>query len=641
VPEAAPRLLLVELLSDDPLHQHRTKPYPFIQGWVRRRGGRCRWVSVAAGKEARPKHPYLVEPSKDTNRLIAGAVEAFAPTHVLVNERIGRALVRAVNAASGGARLLRPPNNLLEDPSAAQLDRLLGFKDPVRTRNQGWRKLFVEATPDYEHERLDPEVPTADHFVPILVEPRCVYRRSAARNPVFSEVDLRDVEFGHGCTFCCFKPGSTAPPSPSEAVERALLQVRRYPETVPEGLRRDRFLFHLAPAFPKLTDFLAGLVDLELPPSRLFFTCRVDELLSAAGALRAHMPAMAERGHTVNFWQIGLESFSPDENERFNKGVGASQIEAAVALTDELEAAWPGSFVFREHGGFTMILFTPWTRLEDLRVNAEEIQRHGLTEQYAMLTTSLQLRAGTPLEALARRDGLTVDTDDPKSDPFDTACITHWGEDELPWRFRHPEVAAVFRAMSHLFPTRANVPVDLPGGEHAGTDLPPRPPVFDHAAVLEALVEIARGDPGADTRSLLAALPDKLEELGKLERKPEDDVPVPREATLPGWLVRLMEIIGEDDGRPWSAPAGAELETLRPAPYGDGGHRLDVLLEVGGEHLELRLTPRRPGARAYRVAGPVAISHARETPLDSPEKAAAVDALAHLLERAGEALGED
>jgi len=384
----------------------------------------------------------------------------------------------------------------------------------------------------------------------------------------------------------------------------------------------------MVPAFRKMQAFFKGVAALDLAPTQFHLTCRADELLRMADALRASLPAFGERGHALHFWQVGLENFSPDENKRFNKGITPDEIEQTIALVNELEAAFPKTFVFREHGGFGMIVFTPWTRLSDLRTNVSEIQRHGLREQYAMLTTSLQLRAGTPLEPLAERDGLLVHTDDPAFDPFDATCITHWGEDELPWRFRHAEVAALFGAMNRIFPRVGAAPVQLSKDEKESTPNGAPPSAFDHATVLEALLDIAEAHPGASTEALLVALPARLAELKRPEALPQGPVPE--------WIGRLTRLLGVDGGRRWCARAGARLVELRPRQASGQSHCLAAVVEVAGEQVEIRLSLARPGERAFRLVGRVAISHAKQTPLDSREKTQVVDSLASFLRKAVE-----
>ena len=52
--------------------------------------------------------------------------------------------------------------------------------------------------------------------------------------------------------------------------------------------------------------------------------------------------------------------------------------------------------------------------------------------------------------------------------------------------------------------------------------------------------------------------------------------------------------------------------------------------------MEIRLSLARPGERAFRLVGRVAISHAKQTPLDSREKTQVVDSLASFLRKAVE-----
>ncbi len=533
------RLLLIELLNDDAFHQHRSEYFPFYQGLVRSRGGSCAWVSLAAGRALRPRHPFLVELDKTALRLVERAIREVRPTHAVLSETISDGNANVLRRAAPAAVFLVPP--------AVPFDK--------------WTALA--AVPAYDARRLDPGKPTAEHFLQIILEPRCRYRKAVQRNPHFAGLDLSRAISTVGCSFCVKRTigrySSTPAVSADEALARALLQFRRYDETACADGRTRRFLMFVAPLLRRIGRLFAGFLELGLPAAELWLTCRIDELLAMEDDLRAWLPRLAAGGHSLHLWQMGLENFSPVENERFNKGITTAQIEAAVALLRDLEEAWPGTFVARRYG-FAMILFTPWTRLEDLRINAEAVGRLGIAAPVSM---RLQIRAGTPIELLARRDGLLLRARTTRSDPFATVCIAHWGEDELPWRFRHPEVGRAYAVLAALFPSSAP-PRDSP--------LAARVEVLRRRAaaslsepgrVLGALVDILETSPETSTAALLEALIDRC-----ATRAPAEQPGGAAAGRGPSWtefLVRLLRRLIRPRGSSRTF-AGSSTRWLRNSP---------------------------------------------------------------------------
>ena len=427
-PREQERVLLVEFLADDPLDQYRSENYPFLQGYIRRQGGSCEWVVLAAGADARPRHPHEVRlPPPRMGRLLAVA-EASRPTLVVLNERLWEGDAEALRKAAATARVINPPE---KPPDISGLTR---------------------ETPDYECRRLDPEVEISEPYQQILVEPRCLYRRTVRSNPLYAGVDVDSLEHQFGCAFCPKGRTPRAIPSPDEALEQVMKQFQAYHATAPAEMRRDRFLLFAVPMLPMLDVFVERLLQMEFPPAELHITCRIDNFLRVSEAVRRALPLLKRAGFELHLWQVGLENYSEQENQRFNKGVSVEQVERFVTLVDELEREWPETFVFGRHGGFAMILFTPWTRVEDLRANLEGLRRHGRTNVGAFMARShLRLRTGTPIAALAMRDGLTLEAAGVDTDAlFSAHCITEWGENDLPWRFGDPSAQRIYRFMVAL-----------------------------------------------------------------------------------------------------------------------------------------------------------------------------------------------
>lgn len=619
------RFLLLELLNDDPLNQHRCEDYPFIQGFARGRGGQVDWVSVDAGRAERPTHPYVVEPSAHKRAALVALVRDLRPSWIIVNERLGPALGEALRDAAGPAHWLEadplPLAPILQATTGASKAEAA---DPFRAG------LLSPSDADYSARSLEPDQPRSDHFVTIIAGPRCLYRRGVDGNPHFEGLGLDGLRFPIGCSFCTHHEPRESGNStrPRAVVEQVLEQMRCYDRTVPAEVRRDRFLVFAPPLFLEMDAFIEGFLGLGLPRTQVHLSGRVDEVLAAATSLREGLSLLARAGHSLHLWQVGLESFSAEENLRFNKGITSQQIEEMIALVTELERAWPETFVFWRHGGFGSIVFTPWTGIEDLRANVEGAARLRLVGGDFMLTSRLQLRRGTPLAALADRDslisGLAPDGS-LEAVPDHSSCITHMGEDELPWRFRDHRVAWIYALMTRLFP-RGDTQWDDDLSRRAL-----RPEVVQSDLVRDPLETLSRLlDWFNDHPEANAA--DALEALAPAGAAASVRPAATGTPALPQALEFLREL--------WIriAGAGGTMAGYRPLPperhwRDHGGAALTLRLRSDVDALVLEVAPCPPGEPCYRRVDTYGLSHATDTPPRSRDAKRALDAVGRLLAR--------
>jgi hypothetical protein len=320
----------------------------------------------------------------------------------------------------------------------------------------------------------------------------------------------------------------------------------------------------------------------------------VDELLAMMDTLRRSMPGLRRCGHQVHVWQVGLENFSAVENLRFNKGVAPDEIARLMPALQALERDFPSEFVFSPHG-FAMIVFTPWTTLEDIETNVRELRRWNI--RAADISSRLQLRAGTPLELLAGRDGLLA----PRGpvDPFQTPCISHAGEEEIPWTFAHAEVATVYACLQRL----------LNDTDAARVQARRR----RLASVLQALVELVRGD--------LAAPPDAV-----LQRYLDPSTRTDAAGRL-GTLRRLLSRVCDGYGKRMPGLTSAAVE-------GADGEDMELSLIVDGVRYELELAKYSPDRPCFLRTPSFAVTYSRTTPPASQRHVRTMAVLVHLFDAA-------
>jgi hypothetical protein len=507
------RILLLEFLQRDRASQRRSEPFPFLQGWARTRNFPVRWLAYGAEPPS-PDAPFLMRLAPGDADALAAAIREFRPDHVVTNEESEPALAARLAAAAAGARWhFAGPFTSLDGKARSFLNHTFGYWSFF-----GTRKLLVDVeAPDYGCALGNAAARAIKPYVQLYTGPLCTYSRPLGRNPAYVGLDLSAAECADGCAFCGrLPPARVLPKTPP--VELALRQIRAARATCPAERYGAHFSAGSSLLFLHCDRLFERVLEECLEPLTVLFTCRIDEFLRKLPALRALLPRLRSAGHAVGVDNMGVENFSAAENERLNKGITAEQALAAHDALTALEAAFPGTFRFHEYGGFSFILFTPWTTLADLRVNLEHAALLGLERGHFFFRSRLQLRPGRAITRLAARDGLVRRTDGDLGAHGDPVCLKEASDVELAWRFRDPRVDALFaisQAMSRWpdddDPALHRALARIPAARNGAWPPPAR--------LLRALVDAAEAGDGHDPVRLLAALGDEaLAELHAARR---------------------------------------------------------------------------------------------------------------------------
>ncbi len=611
--------MLLEFLHPDPYRQFRSDEFSFVQGFARDLGVETRWLYEVAGPEARPDSEFVIEPPPGRRAEIVAAVRDFSPTAVVANETCGPALSAALRDIPGLARVVSVERDV-PHYGAVEVGHVrdwlgLPHEGPPR------RALVVDhAVPDYACAPVAPDPGCVFSMLTVIGGAPCVYRRPLRANPWFCDLDLGGANRLGGCSFCLGDAvGTNWERLVSSPVALALLQIARFRETAPPARLTNRYRLFAYGVFHRMDEFFAGILATDLPPSEFHFSCRPDEFLGRAAMVEALLPDLRRRGHSIHIWNMGVENFSPDENARFNKGLDAAQVVRALDRMRGLEEQWPETFVFTRHGGLSFILFTPWTTLDDLALNAREARRLGVDPVF--LRSRLQVRPATPIALLAARDGLTVPRFEQES-PLDFSCQCYPDEEEVPWRFRHPEVAVAYRVMLRLGDD-SRIPADDPLRRSLAemtAGLPPQ--ARDRALILEVLVDVLRAGALRDDEvrpALEAALATRVPG-GPATR---GDGPADR-------FRRLLLPVASGGAR---TLAGYQLERVeRDTSEGDG---VRLVLAAGSDRLAFSVFPDDPSRPAAVRGGGWRVVYPPTVSLDSPARLRLLKTLGTLLERFG------
>jgi MoaA/NifB/PqqE/SkfB family radical SAM enzyme len=280
------------------------------------------------------------------------------------------------------------------------------------------------------------------HRAVVVSNTGCAYRNIPNRTGTFDGLTLPDGVKTAGCTFCSVSPYEKM--TEEQALELLETQIdaelRHRPKVREIAIKDDFALRFLGKLGARLTAW-SERTGISLAERTTLLSARPDYLLTYKDAIEAAL-AGGFPG-PLGFYLLGYENFSDAELLRFHKGMTGAEIERALELMDEWAARFPDRFVISPTSGF--ILFTPWTTLEDLRINADVMRRRGFSRfRGRALLSQLRLHPEQPLFHLAQRDGLLEAT---REDPNESDAYRRGYRMDAPWRFADPKVAKVHAAV--------------------------------------------------------------------------------------------------------------------------------------------------------------------------------------------------
>jgi hypothetical protein len=473
---AAMRLLLIEFFPGALRRNEKSMLFPFLQGLAREHGAETLWLCfgdtlapAAEGYGGRMLRAELTEADRET---LARHLDAFRPTHVVSSDLLGAPVLALLDGIEPRPEHLVMPTvsdvvfaAYAADGTARCRAHISG--DPARDDylgRCGWflrwagvpgdrlarRHLVTHARPDYSAVLANAAAAASRDPITIVSGGICGNLRRLARNPCFAGVDLGEVRGHRGCSFCM---SATMPPYSPARIDPLPLwerQLRRIQETAgATGRSRGVFEFFDYRAFRRIDEVAALVLRLGLPPSVLLFNPRIDDVLAVRERLERALPELGRAGHELRILSMGVENFSPVENERLNKGITVEQVDELLALARRWETTHPGVFLPFKAGhdqielGF--ILFTPWTTLADLRLNLEHATARGFCPTGYWLYSTLDIQEMEPMYRLAQQDGdLLVERFPDRAQVYGVFLNETEVGHLVPWRFRHSEVADCF-----------------------------------------------------------------------------------------------------------------------------------------------------------------------------------------------------
>ena len=454
------RILLLETRHQERHRHHRAEVFPYLRGLARRMGWECQWwvVSVPRG-HMHAGLRYVVDLPDETRARIAEELADWRPDTIIVHDRPADSLLDRIRQAAPESRVVEIEESTHDTRHGGAPRRLLGDGDEGADLASSEDGLLLDVIrPDFEQRLLGTEDDAgsdeerAAQPLRLAAELCCAYRRPVRDNPVYRDLDSDVVRAHEGCAFCLMPHGSYGRQFRTHPVEHTLRQVEAHQSASDDRISRFYYLMGEGSLGNDLLPFLRAVAEGDYRPSTFHVMPRADALLAQRGRWEDLLPLLQKKDHQVRLLSVGAENFSAEENLRFNKGVTAEQLWDCLDLMKDFEARFPNTFASGDPGYFAGILFTPWTRSEDLLVNLEAARRLGPVWLNKVIGIRLQMWEGAPITELARRDGLVVERLEGSIAHAIPESVSNANDSDVPWRFADAETERIHGLLIRLEP---------------------------------------------------------------------------------------------------------------------------------------------------------------------------------------------
>jgi hypothetical protein len=470
-------LLLVEFLTTDIYHQFRSEFFPYLSGFAMKLKIPVKWIRFGVEFHPDPSVRYIRDLNTAEKNFLIEEIKKKDVTHIIFNESVTASFrktllqnfqnlrifcigdIDSADFAESGknAAISQKGMNL----SYGFLNRISWITGWLGTGNGIKDGLIVDyVTPYYYYENANKLAEDINPFLKILCGTECHYRGNIAKNPFYKDLDLSDAARIHGCAFCN-EQNQTEWIFSTDPLVLAFRQMDSLFDTSPLSKKKPEIMICGAVIFENLNKFLDEFIRKKYPSCSVMFTCRIDEFLKKAKIIEKYLPLFRNKKYQFHIWSMGVENFSYEENLRMNKGVANDQVLEAHKLVSRLEKEYSNNFFFTKHGSYSLILWTPWTTLDDLEINLEWAKKIRLDPEGLLLRSKLCLFEKRPITILAEHDGMILKRKRKTEKRYDIGNLPDWHMREVPWKFRNEEVQRAFSIMSRL-PQLIPAPVSDP-----------------------------------------------------------------------------------------------------------------------------------------------------------------------------------
>lgn len=292
--------------------------------------------------------------------------------------------------------------------------------------------------PNFQYIRFGASERIRQTLVDMMDCRTCSYRENLEHNTFYSRLTLKERRKYAGCSYCSVPP---RPPNVSnETQKRVFLDLMRYYQKQLPHLERVS-LPHPETFFDVLLELAPQLTSGEFRPVGFQMQLRPDVIVRRENDLWAILSAFKSSGFRVHLATVGFENFSESELKILNRGYEPYINTQALEIIRNFAEKFPQT-IDMSRAIASFILFNPYTSMEDVEENLDQIAARDFGLFFRIKINKARIHPGVGLYALARREGLLVES---KRDTHLLSDLPRGGyQGDYGYRFKDPKIAAVY-----------------------------------------------------------------------------------------------------------------------------------------------------------------------------------------------------
>ncbi len=415
------RVVLIEFVIVDRFHCGIGIPY--INGILKRRGIKTIYLRVGLLAKSALDFQNRVRIDKEGKDNIIEILKKSKKLDLLFSHLPSEDFIRNIKRYTDGIYFIES-----FDGSKANINEF------YKRYNIDERYLFNES-PDFSFSNINN---LAKNFRPLphlILYDECNYKRSVKSNCFYRNINLSNLCKIRGCSFCINPDINKIDQWNNERVGKHILAAIK---TTPWRDFRKRLRIIGEIVINRIDEFFDIILSEKINNTDFLFNFRVDNFIRNRHKIKEALKRISKTDNRLYLALTGIENFSNVELERYNKGIRNYDIFRFLSIIFQLKYNYPHHFDYSEYGGFSLILFNPFTRIEDLRLNYHLIKYLNIEQLCGKLFTSrIRLYKELPFFYLAKKSDLIANKY--KEKIFDTASQNFYKK-EIPWKYKDRRV---------------------------------------------------------------------------------------------------------------------------------------------------------------------------------------------------------
>jgi hypothetical protein len=583
-------LLIIELRSYDPQRDYYNELLPFIQGFAKEKKINAKWFLYAVSL---PEKPAPFDPDACARDLFIKKIEEHKATHILFNMAVSGSFSEYMKQNYPHIRVMciaDLPAEITGSPAAMNANAVQGRKwlSDFLGIHDDLRILLTDFNPDYSLESGNNAASEFEQYVKIL--------------------DIRKI----------------CPDFSADSMDFAIKQICEVFKSSPQFKSPVQLIIGDHEIFREIEKFSDRLVSLKIPPSNFFFTLSMKELEEKLDIIEKILPVLKESNLGFCLYNVPVLNFSQSELDRLKSSLKATNLIRFFKRLVNLSGSYRGTFSYKKPEAFSFILFTPWTTVSDLETNIRWTERFYMEISLNFLRSRLRIFQGDHFHDLAVKEGLVTES-------FSDICFEA-AEDEVPWKFKNPEVEFIFKILSRLMsrPFESQSQYDIYKARIHRWFESLSEKDRDIKFIISKFLKIMKKEREQRTiEYILMKIARSLNKHMKYKLKKQEDSAGnktwEREQYIKSSLMRRVKSI-LTKGLVFNGFSMQEIEPVNRK-------ELNVTLKKGDVLLQIIIENRKNADRYFAATGKFAISHRQDSPLDTEEKISAVRILTEYIKK--------